>query len=202
MSAYKHVKRQNSDNLHLIATAKSLAKCTYISTILFAAALGAICPILSFWKSGWAIQYFSPSEFSPQNSKLLLVSFIMMLSAQVILACVAITFLVSSTVLHRLNSATICLNIIQSPASIIFYVVLARVTGAEAGSLTYLLMLGVYQGIEMGGEGARMMFWVAAEEKGLATLENNVSDNDNKNCSLQWDEPNVEPQDDYSCSEE
>jgi hypothetical protein len=59
---------------------------------------------------------------------------------------------------------------------------------------TYFLMLSVFQGIEMGGETARMMFWVEAKKKGLSSMFDNDNDNVTEGGDgINFDEPEVEP---------
>eukprot|EP00956_Cyclotella_meneghiniana_P013886 scaffold20357_cov39-Cyclotella_meneghiniana.AAC.3 len=80
--AYRSVYKENDDAL--VRRGRKMAKCFYTCGLLIATISAGITPMISFGKSGWNMAYFSPSPFSPQNSKFLLIYLIMMLSGQII----------------------------------------------------------------------------------------------------------------------
>jgi hypothetical protein len=119
--AYRSVHKEN--DYDRMRQRRKNVKSNYTFCFIFTSTFVGITPLVSFGKSGWNKEYFSPSPFSPQNSKFLLICLIMMLSALIIYAFAAI------------KGTSACVGLIIVPASILVYVVLARVTGAEAGSL-------------------------------------------------------------------
>jgi len=193
--AYRSVYKENDDAL--VRRGRKMAKCFYTCGLLIATISAGITPMISFGKSGWNMAYFSPSPFSPQNSKFLLIYLIMMLSGQIIQSVAVVAHVCCSQSFECLKGTNLFIQLIWCPAYSLIYVVLARVTGEEAGSLTYFLMLSVFQGIEMGGEYTRMNFWVEAKEKSLSEMLGDDNDTVTEGGNGDdFDEPEGEDDDD------
>lgn len=156
-----------SETVQVMKKIKEVAKRQYILGLVVTLLFVAVIPIIAFSKADWKTEYFAPSEFSPQNGQFLLIAMIITITGQGL-----ITFAVVCTMCDATNmiAAMMCCNLFVSiltiPASVLVYIVLARVErGQESGSLSYLLMINVFQAVEMSAEISRLIEWVKAENK-------------------------------------
>jgi uncharacterized membrane protein YraQ (UPF0718 family) len=111
----------------------------------------SICPLVTFSHAGWVVDYFAPSDFSPMIGKYLLVSMILSVLAQGFMALVVILNMCNEqSMFQSLIQNSRYSYILTTPGSVLIYIVLARVEeGREAGSLTFLLMINAFQGVEI-----------------------------------------------------
>lgn len=168
--SYKKFKEDVYDGIEtyqIMKQIKRVAKRQYIFGLVFALVLGAIVPIVAFSKADWQTQYFAPSDFSPENGKFLLIAMSISIAGQGLLAfAVLCTMCDATTMIVAMICCNIFVSLLTLPASVLLYIVLARVErGQEAGSLTYLIMINVFQAVEMAGEISRLIEWVKAENK-------------------------------------
>jgi len=140
--------------------ASSTYKCLFVLTLI----LGAIVPLIAFSKANWEPAYFGPADFSSKNRKLLLISIIITIVCQGIWAIFATLnatnpkgFIQVSDTLGKV------LQLPLLPASVLILVVLANVSGREAGGLAYFSLINVIQGVESVCEIGRHQTWFQLE---------------------------------------
>mmetsp|Transcript_1870 Transcript_1870/g.3711 ORF Transcript_1870/g.3711 Transcript_1870/m.3711 type:complete len:323 (-) Transcript_1870:2436-3404(-) len=154
---------------------KKRARCWSFGSLLFGAAFAGIMPIITFWLSGWETDYFSPSDFSPENGHRLYIAWILL---AVPVAVGSVCFTGAALWIKCGNPAykdalgcvwaTLCCQLLLPSmvglaGNILLYITISQLAKSrnevEAGSLTYLLTIGIIQSIENMCEYSRLRFW-------------------------------------------
>lgn len=171
-----------NETYQVMSKIKSVAKRQYILGLIFAALFSAVVPLIAFSKADWQTQYFAPSDFSPQNGQFLLIAMIISITGQGLISFgVVCTMCDPSTMVAAMLCCNPFVSLMTIPASVLIFIVLARVErGQESGSLTYLVMINVFQAVEMSGEISRLIEWVKAENQMLDFQESDEDEEANK----------------------